>query len=124
MANVKFTYLYRDGSNYKSWGEVIFSNPESVTPEQVEHRLHKSLMSDATFVANQVRVPEVFPYGDTPDEDDHCLHEFDSVENTPDPANDFHHRTIGDFLDEIDAAAQKGWMGFDPQTRTTFRFVL
>jgi hypothetical protein len=25
MHNIKFNYLYRDGSNYKKWAEVVFS---------------------------------------------------------------------------------------------------
>ncbi len=29
MDTIKFVYLYRDGSNYKSWGEVIFENHEN-----------------------------------------------------------------------------------------------
>lgn len=30
---VRFNYLYRDGSNFKRWGSVDFSNPEQLTIE-------------------------------------------------------------------------------------------
>ena len=29
MNNVRFLYLYRDGSNYKKWSDVVFSNPDN-----------------------------------------------------------------------------------------------
>ena len=36
MDTIKFFYLYRDGSNYKSWGEVVFENHEKITLEEIE----------------------------------------------------------------------------------------
>lgn len=34
---VRFNYLYRDGSNFKRWVSVEFSNPEQLTIEEIEN---------------------------------------------------------------------------------------
>ena len=36
MVSIKFNYLYRDGSNYKSWGKVVFRNPEQLALDEIE----------------------------------------------------------------------------------------
>lgn len=46
MNNIKFNYLYRDGSNYKSWGEVIFLNPENLAVNEVEVKLLNAFLPD------------------------------------------------------------------------------
>ncbi len=115
MKNIKFTYLYRDGGNYKTWNEVVFSNPEDLSPEAVTSEFQKSLMQDGLFIAHQIRIPDVLPYTHgNPTPDDHCFHEFDSVEFTVDAANDRFGRSIGDFLTEVSREASIGWRAFDP----------
>ncbi len=128
MPNAKFTYLYRNGSNYKTWGSVIFANPDALSCEHVGQRLRKALMTDATFVADQIRVPELFPFAvGTADVDDHCLHEFYSIEDTKRRPTDIHHRAVVEFLREVEAAARQGWVGFLPDSptmpRTRFRLA-
>ncbi len=127
MSNLKFTYLYRDGSNYKTWGSVVFANPKALSCKSVEEALRKRLLTDGTFVADQVRVPELFPYNrGTPDDDDHCLHEFDSVEPTRATPTDAQARTIDEFIDEVAGASRNGWLGFlpsSPDRRTKFRLA-
>jgi hypothetical protein len=118
MKNVKFVYLYRDGGNYKSWAEVVFSNPDDMTPSAVTFGLQRAFMQDGLFIAHQIRVPEIQLYcnGDlTPD--DHCFHEFDSVELTVDAPNDRFGRSISGFLTEVALAAHVGWRAFDPYGR-------
>jgi hypothetical protein len=118
MNNVRFSYLYRDGSNYKKWGEIVFSNPKGISDESVSKKLRKAFLSDGLFVAHQVRVPEVFLAAENQlTEDDHCFHEFDSVKITFDPPDDRHGRSIGDFVAEASHAAQRGWQAFDPRGR-------
>src|ERR1700686_1520185 len=106
MANLRFKYMYRDGANYKNWGTVIFSNPEGLSLASIQARLQIAFLVDSTFVADQVRIPEVFLYPEWRiDENDHCLHELGSVAETSDPADDKHARSILTFVLEVEAAA-------------------
>src|SRR5260370_37379054 len=99
MNNLKFHYLYRDASNYKKWGEVVFPNSEGLTSDAVIKALRDSLSCDELFVAQQVRLPEVFLFREYPlTPDDHCFHEFDSVEVTSDVPNDAYGRSMREFV--------------------------
>jgi len=91
MDNLEFRYMYRDGGNYKKSGRVIFSNPERLTSASVAQELQRSFIWGDLFIAAQIRLPEVFLYaGGSFSYDDHCYHEFDVVESTPDAASDAH----------------------------------
>ena len=115
MSNVKFQYLYRDGSNYKKWGDVIFSNADGLSLERILKSLQQSFSDDGLFIAHQVRIPEVFLTGEYPvNEDDHCFHEFADVEVTLDACNDLQSRSIGDFMAEAAKESERGWRAFDP----------
>jgi hypothetical protein len=86
MNNVKFHYLYRDGSNYKKWAEVVFCNADDLPPELIRKQLRRSFLEDGLFVAHQVRIPEVFLAAeDQLTEDDHCFHEFAEVDAVGQP---------------------------------------
>jgi len=111
-SNTKFEYLYRDASNYKSWGSVVFADPIS---DDIRMRLISALESGEFFIARQVRIAQVFLNGWPLDQDDHCWHEFFSVEPTDEPANDPHGRTIDQFVDEVKQAAKEGWMVVSPR---------
>lgn len=72
-----FEYLYRDGSNYKAWGEILLSG----TPSQNDiEALRACLESGENFVAEQVGIPpvykELWDLSGGPGRDDHALHEF------------------------------------------------
>ena len=117
MKNIKFVYLYRDAGNYKSRGEVIFSNPAGLTQNAAALELQRTL-TDGLFIADQIRLPEVLTYlnGDlTPD--DHCFHEFYSVEATTDAPSDRFGRSISEFLTEVTRESLVGWRAFDPYDR-------
>ncbi len=117
MNNIRFHYLYRDGSNYKNWSEVVFSNPDNLRVERIAKLLNDSFMQDGLFIAHQVRVPEVFlAFEDRLTEDDHCFHEFSEVTETTDPPSDLHHRSIGGFLTEVVRESRR-WAAFDPADR-------
>ena len=116
MNNIKLQYLYRDASNYKKWAEVVFSNDEGLSIDAVTKALRDGFSDDALFIAHQVRVPEVFLFAEyhlTPD--DHCFHEFYSVEVTSDLPNDAFSRSISQFVTEVATEGQRGWIAFDPQ---------
>jgi hypothetical protein len=115
MKNIKFVYLYRDGGNYKNWSEVVFSNPTEITPGAASLELRRAFMTDGLFIAHQVRIPEVLLYSNgDPTPDDHCFHEFDSVESTPDAPTDHFGRSMSEFLTEVAQEARDGWRAFDP----------
>jgi hypothetical protein len=114
MDNVEFTYLYRDGGNHKKWGRVVFSNPEGASNESVEKRLRQAFLQDGLFIANQIRVPDVFLYAEGQFSfDDHCYHEFDTARLTAKEADDVQRRTITEFLAEITQQSELGWEAFD-----------
>ena len=60
MSNIRFVYLYRDGANYKSWGEVVFANPDQLTLDEIENRLSDAFLPDRLFIASQISIPEKF----------------------------------------------------------------
>jgi len=101
--NTRFTYLYRDASNWKNWGEIIVSGWR----HDVEERLKKTLDYGKFFIADQVNIPQKFFA--TIDDDDHCWHEFHSLEKTDQEANDS--RTIDELLTAFEKVAQSemGW---------------
>lgn len=114
MSGIRFNYLYRDGSNYKSWGEVIFSNPDNLSITKVEEKIIHVFLPDKQFIASQISIPEKFLFMDGSfTEDDHCYHEFDCVEICEEEATDISGRSITDFLLDIEAASKQGWEAFD-----------
>ncbi len=112
--NTRFIYLYRDGSNYKSWGEVVFAGAPS---DDTLGRVLAALDRSEFFIADQIRVPEKFFENWPRYDDDHCWHEFSSLEETKQLPTDEHSRAIADFVDEIEAAAKSAWKVFDPAER-------
>lgn len=118
MSNIKLRYLYRDGSNYKKCADIVFSNPDRLSPETIAEALRNAFLEDGLFIAHQVRIPEVFLAAeDQLDVDDHCFHEFSSVEPTSDCPNDPHGRSIRKFTGEVAKESKRGWRAFNPQDR-------
>ena len=115
MNNVEFSYMYRDGGNYKKRGSVIFSNPDRLDRDSVETDLRHAFLEDGLFVARQVRVPDVFLYaGGQFSFDDHCYHEFVAISPTTSGSDDTYSRSITDFILEVTQEARRGWQTFDP----------
>ena len=115
MDNIEFTYLYRDGGNYKKWSRIVFSNPEHLNVDSVRDDLMQAFLTDGLFIAKQIRVPDVFLHiGGEFSFDDHCYHEFFGGLETSDAANDVNRRTMKEFLAEVNREAALGWQAFDP----------
>ncbi len=115
--NVEFEYLYRDASNYKFWNSAIFANPSVMSLAEAEERITRSLDGREFFIADQIRVPESFPYvNSSPTEDDHCFHTFASLNATTEAPNDTHGRSVLELVREIERAASHGWRVFDPHS--------
>lgn len=116
MANIKFNYLYRDASNFKKWASVVFANPDNLPVDDIAGSLLGNFLPDQLFIAHQIRVPQAFLFVDYPlTVDDHCFHEFYSIEPTSDAANDTFDRSVLGFAIEVHTEACLGWGPFDPQ---------
>ena len=114
MNNIKFNYLYRDGSNFKSWGEVIFSNPENLTANEIETKLLNAFLPDKQFIASQISIPEKFLFANGKfTKYDHCYHEFDCVEICQENPTDDLERSIANFLKTVESTSKHGWTAFD-----------
>src|SRR5271156_5417043 len=102
MSNIEFTYLYRDGGNYKKFGRVVFKNPDQLNCGTIEKALAEAFLEDGLFIAGQARVPNAFLFANgNLSFDDHCYHEFDSVRTTGEDPTDEHVRSITEFVSEI-----------------------
>ncbi|MGB4912009.1 MAG: hypothetical protein WBO95_07730 [Candidatus Dechloromonas phosphoritropha] len=79
-----FDYLYRDASNYKSWGSLLL---EGRATEVELEALRTGLNCGEFFIAEQVGIPplyaELWQLSDGPTEDDHVWHTFHELR----PAN-------------------------------------
>ena len=118
MSNIEFSYLYRDGSNYKKWAAVVFSNPHQLDTNFINQELRHAFLPDGWFIASQVRVQEVFLYSEGQVSfDDHCYHEFHGVRPTADRTTDAYGRSISEFVAEVKQQSQFGWRAFDPYHR-------
>lgn len=95
MPNIKFNYLYRDGGNYKTFGSVIFANPDNVEIDAIANAIQSRLIDACWFYAEEWKLPNLRPTGlqDT----DPTWHEFESVEYTQQPAN-----TVGGIIPLIE----------------------
>ena len=110
IENVKMIYLYRDASNYKAWGEIIFRNPDKLNLIEIEERLRSSFDCHEFFVASQVSIPEVFLFlHDRFTEDDHFFHEFHAVEFTTEQHTDSCGRSIKTFVEQVEHSSREGW---------------
>ena len=81
--NIKFSYLYRDAGNYKNYNNIIFSNPNNISVDQLENSIRNSLIEGLWFDAINWRIPNLqFKEYEWNIEFDHCWHEFDLLKET------------------------------------------
>jgi hypothetical protein len=110
------------GATTRSGGGIVFFDAEGLSIESATNGLRALFLPDGLFIAHQVRVPEVFLAAeDQLTSDDHCFHEFESVEATSDAPNDPCSRTIREFMAEVAEEAKRGWCAFNPQDRLPLR---
>jgi hypothetical protein len=109
QVNTRIVYLYRDGSNYKRWGRVVFGGACDAAMREL---LVAALDGGGLFIARQVGLPELFFEGSVY-ADDHCWHELAEVDATEDAVDDPRGRTIGEFVEEVVRAAVDGWRVFE-----------
>jgi len=112
--NTRVEYLYRDGSNYKQFGAVVFRGE---CDANLARTLFAALDRGEFFIADQVRLPELF-FTDRPlYADDHCWHEMGEVTTTSAAADDPLGRAIEEFVAELERASTEGWVVFDRLAR-------
>ncbi|MGZ3809750.1 MAG: hypothetical protein ACXVCE_16830 [Bacteriovorax sp.] len=82
--NIKFTYLYRDAANYKSWNEEIFSNVSDIPLETIKSIIHDSLQDGEYFDAKSWGLRDLH-FENWDEEIDHNFHELGNIEETSTP---------------------------------------
>jgi hypothetical protein len=98
MPNIKFSYLHRDGGNYKKYDFVIFANPENISLSTIETLIRSKLIWGEWFYAEDWELPELFP----PTFDfkiDPTWHEFETIEYTEEAANS--DITLAEFMELV-----------------------
>ena len=55
--NISFQYLHRDDGNYKTYGEIIFANKESLSLEEAERILREKLIDSEFFYPSKNDIP-------------------------------------------------------------------
>ena len=76
------------GGNYKTYGSVVFANPENYSLAELEAAIHARLIDGLWFYTHQWGVPDLHTHP-FDNELDHSFHEFDSLEFTGDEPNSF-----------------------------------
>jgi hypothetical protein len=85
MPNIKFSYLYRDSSNYKNFGFVVFDNPTDINLEELEKPLRAKLIDDTWFYASEWGLPNLY-FNNIDIEANPTWHEFESLDYTEEAA--------------------------------------
>lgn len=114
--NIVFNYQYRDASNFKKSGHVVFENQDALPLEILNCEFERATLH-SEFIADQISIPELFFDKHHFSGDDHCFHEFIGMEYTDMPSNDRHRRSISEFLADVRRAYENGWLVFDSWER-------
>lgn len=101
--NIKLNYLYRDNSNYKKFGSVVFVNSGTILLEEFKEKFTRNLIDGEYFLAEELGLPTLF--FDELNEDDHQWHEFENIEATIDCPN--LEITIEEFLIKLEHEKSK-----------------
>ncbi|MDD4052627.1 MAG: hypothetical protein PHR28_12110 [candidate division Zixibacteria bacterium] len=118
-----FSYMYRDGDNYKYSGRSAFRG--AITDDQMV-RLENAFDDGCYFIADQINIniPAVFPYPDPYEYNagsGHCWHEFLdlSVKEVDEQMIDaiIDGRTIDAFVQDVETASKTGLKEYDPAPR-------
>jgi hypothetical protein len=99
--NIRFSYLYRDFSNYKKFNEIVFTNPTNKSLEEISKVIKDHLIEGKWFYASEWKVPDLH-FDNWDSEDDHFLHEFHHVEETHEQSTN--NTSIEDFINTIKRA--------------------
>jgi hypothetical protein len=106
--NIRFCYQYRCGANWKNKGEVIFSNPEGLSAEEIHDRFLAAISGGEFFVAESVNIPERYEEVYDP-KYSHGWHEYLFVEESEHKATDKEGRSIKAFLELVEEKSAEIW---------------
>lgn len=86
MPNIKFSYFYREGGNYKKYDCVVFANPDNIDLSEIGKIVQENLIEETWFYPDEWKLPELFldtfHFGVDP-----TWHEFESIEYTDEEPN-------------------------------------
>lgn len=107
MPNICFSFLYRDAANYKTFGEVVFANPENVPLDTIRQILLQACNENQNFDPRPWDLPNIRTQPYDP-ELDHDWYEFEEVMETSEAAT--REERIEEFLLVVKANPLKsGW---------------
>ena len=75
---IVFEYLYRDGGNFKNWGEACFKNEQGLSLEEIDAQIRECLIDGMYFTAEKVGLPTLY-FDEHNEQLDHEWHEYDCV---------------------------------------------
>ena len=104
--NIRFSYLYRDGANYKNYGDIVYHNPHERSLSEIDKKIKQHLINGLWFVATHWGLEDLYfaEYG-WDEKVDHTWHEFIEVTETPEgPCS----RSIEDLLSSINQTKVRG----------------
>ena len=84
--NIKFSYLYRDSSNYKNYSFLVFPNPSNVELSKLSSLIQSKLIDNTWFYVNEWKLPDLRSKV-WDNNNDPTWHEFENVEYTEDQQN-------------------------------------
>jgi len=96
--NICFEYLYRDGANYKNWGEVILKPTEGLDLIDADSQIRRALIDGEHFVAEQANIPTLY-FLKWDQSIDHGWHEYSCVSWTA--ADTTITATIAELIEEL-----------------------
>ena len=109
--NIRVSYLYRDASNYKSYGEALFTNPNNISTELIWDKLVAAVES-VTFIPDMpyfrpewVGLPTLFLFDRSEfarNCDDHDWHELSSVDGVDTTVSMSSDMTIDEFIQKVE----------------------
>jgi hypothetical protein len=75
---IVFKYLYRDGGNFKNWGDVCLKNEQCLSVEEIDALIRECLIDGMYFTAEKVGLPTLY-FDEHNEQLDHEWHEYDRV---------------------------------------------
>ena len=102
--NICFEYLYRDGANYKNWGEVILRPTPGFDITKADNQIRRALIDGEYFVAEEVKVPTLY-FLEQDRELDHGWHEYSCMSWTD--RDTINIRTIAEFIEDLVTSYQQ-----------------
>lgn len=94
---IVFEYLYRDGGNFKNWGEERFKNEQGLSLEEIDARIREGLIDGMYFSAEKVGLPTLY-FDEHNEQLDHEWHEYDRVREGSEHIATSSASDIADFL--------------------------